>query len=60
MKKTELINVKPPCKYYGRCGGCQLQHLANESQNQVKQEIAEKYLGSFGKVEDILVMDHPY
>ena len=60
MKKTELINVKPPCKYYGRCGGCQLQHLANESQDQVKQQTAEKYLGSFGKVEDILVMDYPY
>ena len=37
-----------------------MQHLANESQNQVKQEIAEKYLGTFGKVEDILVMEHPY
>ncbi|WFF73646.1 23S rRNA (uracil(1939)-C(5))-methyltransferase RlmD [Proteiniclasticum sp. QWL-01] len=60
MNKTQLVNVKPPCIYYERCGGCQLQHLSNESQNQVKQEIAEKYLSSFGKVEDILVMEHPY
>lgn len=56
----KLDHTKPPCIYYEQCGGCQLQHLTNESQNQLKQETAEKYLASFGKVEKILTMDHPY
>ena len=53
-------HVKPPCKYYGKCGGCQLQHLSNEDQNQYKQQQVQKLLGKFGKVEKILVMDNPY
>lgn len=60
MIKNELIQVKPPCIYYEQCGGCQLQQFTNESQNQIKQELAEKYLAQYGKVEKILTMDHPY
>lgn len=52
--------VTAPCKYYGKCGGCQLQHLSNEAQNEYKQDLAEKLLGKFGKVAKIKVMDHPY
>ena len=53
-------DVKPPCIYYDRCGGCQLQHLSNDSQNQYKQDIVDRLLGKFGKVEDIIAMDEPY
>ena len=52
--------VTPPCQYYRKCGGCQLQHLSNQSQNLYKQETVQKLLGKFGKVQEILVMDHPY
>lgn len=60
MNKELLVQTKPPCPYFGRCGGCQLQHLTNESQNYLKQEIAERHLSKFGKVREILVMEHPY
>lgn len=60
MITPDLTTTKPPCVYYERCGGCQLQHLTNESQNQLKQATTERLLSRFGKVEPILVMDHPY
>lgn len=60
MKNNSNSKVKPPCQYYGICGGCHLQHLSNESQNDFKQDIAERLLGKFSKVKKILVMDHPY
>lgn len=60
MITEEFQQVKPPCIYFDRCGGCQLQHYSNESQNMLKQDAAEKLLGKFGHVEPILTMDYPY
>lgn len=60
MAKDLNKYVEPPCVYYDRCGGCQLQHLSNEAQNLYKQDMVERLLGKFGKVEDIIVMDKPY
>ena len=60
MSKDSNKNVKPPCPYYGKCGGCQLQNLSNKDQNLYKQKEAEKLLGKYGRVENILVMDDPY
>lgn len=58
----EMLNtqVNPPCKYYRKCGGCQLQHMSNDGQNNHKQIVVENLLGRFGKVNKIMVMDHPY
>lgn len=60
MNNNSNTKVKAPCKYYGTCGGCQLQHLSNETQNQYKQEVVQRWLGKHGKVEEILAMEHPY
>lgn len=60
MIKEEIEYVKPPCPYYEICGGCQLQHLSNASQNTYKQNLAEDLLSKFGKVEDIIAMEYPY
>lgn len=55
-----MNTVKPPCRYYGLCGGCDLQHLSNENQIKYKQQFSEEVLGGFGKVEEIISMENPY
>lgn len=52
--------VKAPCKYYGQCGGCQLQHMSNEAQNKFKQSQVEDLMSPYGKVNKILAMNDPY
>jgi len=36
--------VMPPCPYYGRCGGCDLQHAAYPGQLLIKQQILRESL----------------
>ena len=36
--------VAPPCEYFGRCGGCAVQHLSYEKQVSFKQAIVEEAL----------------
>ncbi|MBI5973739.1 23S rRNA (uracil(1939)-C(5))-methyltransferase RlmD [Staphylococcus caledonicus] len=37
LKESEN-RVEPPCKYYWKCGGCQLQHMTYEAQLAMKKE----------------------
>lgn len=48
------------CPVYRKCGGCQLQNMSYERQLIWKQDRCQKLLGSFGKVQPILGMEHPY
>ena len=43
--------VEPRCAHFGTCGGCSLQHLAPESQLQVKDGMLRETLRRIGKVE---------
>lgn len=52
--------VKPPCPYFGKCGGCQLQDMTNEAQGRYKQKQVEDLMGNYCKVNDILTMKDPY
>ena len=38
--------MTPPCPYYGRCGGCDLQHADYQTQLQLKEAIINELLGS--------------
>lgn len=39
-----------PCPYYGKCGGCQYQHLKYEFQLKMKKMILEESLSRIGKI----------
>ena len=42
--------VEPPCPYFGRCGGCQYQHLSAEKQPVTKAEILRETLRRLGTI----------
>ncbi|MFA6889788.1 MAG: 23S rRNA (uracil(1939)-C(5))-methyltransferase RlmD, partial [Bacilli bacterium] len=70
VTKTKEISperVTPLCPYYGKCGGCQLQHLSYEGQLRVKKEMVyesfERYFdGNLDKIKfyDTLGMEDPW
>lgn len=50
--------VEPPCRYYGRCGGCQYQHADYPHELQMKEsqvrEVLEKIAGIRDNVRSVL------
>jgi tRNA/tmRNA/rRNA uracil-C5-methylase (TrmA/RlmC/RlmD family) len=43
--------VAPECEYFGRCGGCALQHLQHTAQVPFKQQVVAGALKRIGNVE---------
>src|SRR6202158_5186907 len=43
--------VPAPCPHFGRCGGCQYQHMPYEAQLRYKAEILRETLGRIGRVQ---------
>lgn len=56
----EVVTASPdrvpaPCRVFGRCGGCQLQHAGPESQLALKRDILAETLARLGGVADVPV-----
>lgn len=57
--RAEIVEVlapgpgrrRPPCPYYERCGGCQLQHLDDELQSRLKAEATLETLARLAGIE---------
>ena len=67
IKKKSSERVEPRCPYYGKCGGCQLQHASYDFQLDYKKAIVEETMERFyeGKLEKVeirntLGMDYPW
>ncbi|MGD9605283.1 MAG: 23S rRNA (uracil(1939)-C(5))-methyltransferase RlmD [Bacilli bacterium] len=67
IKKPSEKRVMPPCPYYGKCGGCQLQHMTYDEQLLQKKliisEAFERYFeGDSSKfhILDTIGMDNPF
>ena len=49
--RPSASRVAPPCKYFGRCGGCALQHLAYESQVRFKESVVQEAFARLAGIE---------
>lgn len=67
FKKTTANRIEAKCPYFGKCGGCQLQHLSYEAQliekkNIVMEAFNRYYDGNPSKIKflDTISMDYPW
>ena len=54
--KSSAQRTTPQCPYFGRCGGCSMQHLEVSAQVAAKQRVLEENLARIGKVTPDVVM----
>lgn len=68
-KVVEIIEPSPdrveaPCIYFGKCGGCQLQHLSYEGQLKWKENMVRNVMKRIGKIDAPVLpvkgMDDPW
>lgn len=64
MIKSSPDRIRPICKTYGKCGGCQIMHLNYPKQLEFKKKMVEETIKRIGRVEvqveTILGMENPY
>jgi len=53
LREKSPHRVKPPCPYFGRCGGCAYQHIDYEHQLEVKSHQVRDVLQRIGKLKDV-------
>lgn len=65
--KASPDRIKPPCHFYDRCGGCQLQHLTYKKQLDFKKDLLKQALEKFKPkdyqkyiLKDTIGMDDPW
>lgn len=57
LQEMSPRRVKPPCPYYGTCGGCSYQHATYEHQVGLKTKQVRDTLRRLGKIEGPNVLD---
>jgi 23S rRNA (uracil1939-C5)-methyltransferase len=54
--KPSAQRAEPRCRYFGRCGGCSMQHLEASAQVAAKQRVLEENLSRIGKVSPDIIL----
>lgn len=54
--KSSAQRAEPKCRYFGRCGGCSMQHLEPSAQVAAKQRVLEENLARIGKVRPGIIL----
>ncbi|MEQ1590858.1 MAG: 23S rRNA (uracil(1939)-C(5))-methyltransferase RlmD [Thiobacillaceae bacterium] len=54
--RASAQRTTPRCQYFGRCGGCSMQHLEASAQVAAKQRVLEENLARIGKVKPEVVL----
>lgn len=49
--KASPLRVQPPCKHFGVCGGCSLQHIDAQAQIELKQQVLAEQFQHFGHLQ---------
>ncbi len=64
--KQSAHRIKPFCKYFYLCGGCQLQHLSYENSKKLKREMLMDTISKYSglnprtfQVNETIIMDNP-
>ena len=52
VQEASPERVEPRCVYYGRCGGCQMQHIAYGEQLRLKAGVVREQMRRIGRFED--------
>lgn len=65
IKKESEERVEPPCIYYHKCGGCQLQHMTYQAQLNMKKEQVVNLFHRKADFKDTIIhdtigMDNPW
>lgn len=57
IMKPSNERIKPKCPYFGRCGGCQLQHMSYPLQLKFKKQLVKDAIERIGGLDSILIHD---
>ena len=49
--KPSKDRIEPKCPYFGRCGGCDLQHMSKECEQSFKKEMVQNSLEKYAKIQ---------
>lgn len=55
--KRSNDRVTPPCPLYENCGGCNLEHISFEKENEFKKQKVQEIMEKFAKIDKKLVQD---
>lgn len=48
--------IQAPCKYFGKCGGCMLQNIHLEEENEIKKSVIASHFSKLGYTGKIIVV----